>query len=175
MKKIFIVVSVLLVLSNKLFAQNLFAQSNASKIADTQKKIEKSAFTQYPVPITSNFLERKLIYDWTKRWNEPDIVCYTYIFIGSTCIGYFITHGKPVSTQSYLLPEHLAIGIGNSDLDSKRETPDVDGTYGKNNPGYRFFLANGTAVECSGTMVSCVYSDAPLSLSAVEIKSVKSK
>ena len=56
-----------------------------------------------------------------------------------------------------------------------KASPDVDGTYGINNPGYRFFLANGTAVECSGTMVSCVYSDAPLSLSAVEIKSVKNK
>lgn len=172
MKKIFIIVSVLLVLSNELFAQSIrLASNNGSQIGDVQEKIEKSAFTQYPVPITSNFLERKLIYDWTKRWNEPDIVCYTYIFIGSTCIGYFITHGKPVSTQSYLLPEHLAYTYS----DSRRETPDVDGTYGKNNPGYRFFLANGTAVECSGTMVSCVYSDAPLSLSAVEIKSIKNK
>lgn len=172
MKKIFIIVSVLLVLSNEFFAQSIrLSGDNASQIADVQEKIEKSAFTQYPVPITSNFLERKLIYDWTKRWNEPDIVCYTYIFIGSTCIGYFITHGKPVSTQSYLLPEHLA----NSYTESRRETPDVDGTYGTNNPGYRFFLANGTAVECSGTMVSCVYSDAPLSLSAVEIKLIKNK
>lgn len=101
--------------------------------------------------------------------DKPDTVCYTYIFIGSNCIGYFITHGKPASTQSYLLPEHMP------DVTSQRESIDVDGTYGTNNPGYRFFLANGTAVECSGTMVSCVYSDAPLSLSAFEIKTINLK
>ena len=68
------------------------------------------------------------------------------------------------------IPEYLSGSATNN-----RETPDVDGTYGTNNPGYRFFLANGTAVECSGTMVSCVYSDAPLSLSAVEIKTTQKK
>ena len=165
MKRLILIISAFLLLSASTFGQILSA--NTSKIADVQKKLEYNAFTAYPVPLTGNFLERKLLYDWTKRWNVPDTVCYVYIFIGSSCIGYFVTHGKPASTQSYLLPENLA--------SSGRQSPDVDGTYGTNNPGYRFFLANGTAVECSGTMVSCVYSDAPLSLSAVEINSVKSK
>ena len=169
MKRVVLIVSTFFLLSVNIFAQSkgLFS-TNSVSIADIQEKLEYNAFTEYPVPLTGNFLERKLIYEWTKRWNKPDTVCYVYIFIGSSCIGYFVTHGKPASTQSYLLPEHKP---GYTD----RETPDVDGTYGTNNPGYRFFLANGTAVECSGTMVSCVYSDAPLSLSAVEIKSVKTK
>ncbi len=35
------------------------------------------------------------IYDWTKKGNKPDTVCYVYnIFIGSSCIGYFVTHGN---------------------------------------------------------------------------------
>lgn len=165
MKRLILIISAFLLLSASTFGQNMLG--NSSKIADVQEKVEYNAFKEYPVPITGNFLERKLIFDWTKRWNVPDTVCYVYIFIGSSCIGYFVTHGKPASTRSYLLPENFTY--------SGRQSPDVDGTYGTNNPGYRFFLANGTAVECSGTMVSCVYSDAPLSLSAVEIKSVKSK
>ena len=170
MKKLILIISALLLLSASTFGQMF---SNTSKIADIQKKLEYNAFTAYPVPLTGNFLERKLLYDWTKRWNVPDAVCYVYIFIGSNCIGYFITHGKPASTQSYLLPENIAYSSSSST--EERQSPDVDGTYGTNNPGYRFFLANGTAVECSGTMVSCIYSDAPLSLSAVEIISAKSK
>ena len=169
MKRLILIISAFLLLSASTFGQSLLG--NSSKIADVQEKLEYNAFKEYPVPLTGNFLERKLIFDWTKRWNVPDTVCYIYIFIGSNCIGYFITHGKPASTQSYLLPENLAY----SSSSEGRQSPDVDGTYGTNNPGYRFFLANGTAVKCSGTMVSCVYSDAPLSLSAVEIKSVKSK
>ena len=168
MKRFIIIMIVFLGFSNGIFAES-FLYSNSDKICSTQRQIELKAFGQYPVPIVPNFLERKLIYDWTLRWNKPDTVCYTYIFIGSNCIGYFITHGKPASTQSYLLPEHMP------DVTSQRESIDVDGTYGTNNPGYRFFLANGTAVECSGTMVSCVYSDAPLSLSAVEIKTINLK
>ena len=169
MKRLILIISAFLLLSASTFGQSMLG--NSSKIADVQEKLENNAFKEYPVPLTGNFLERKLIYDWTKRWNVPDTVCYVYIFIGSSCIGYFVTHGKPASTQSYLLPENLVY----SSSSEGRQSPDVDGTYGTNNPGYRFFLANGTAVECSGTMVSCVYSDAPLSLSAVEIKSVKSK
>ena len=166
MKKTILILCTILIISTSAFSQSIFG--NGDSISKVQQQVELNAFKEYPVPLTGNFLERKLIYDWTKRWNVPDTVCYVYVFIGSSCIGYFVTHGKPASTQSYLLPEHYAYNGENS-----RESPDVDGTYGTNNPGYRFFLANGTAVECSGTMVSCIYSDAPLSLSAVEIKNIK--
>lgn len=165
MKKISFFIICLMLCLTTCFADGLFGP-NTGPIATVQEKIEKNAYTAYPVPLTGNFLERKTLYDWTKRWDKPDIVCYTYFFIGSNCIGYFITHGKPASAQSYLLPEKYSYNYN-------RESPDVDGTYGTNNPGYRFFLADGTAVECSGAMVSCVYSDAPLSLSGQEIKVIK--
>lgn len=164
MKKYILCISILFLITNSLFCDPLFS-ANASKIEKIQNQIEEKAFTAYPAPITGNFLERKIIYDWTKIWNVPDTVCYTYFFIGTNCIGYFVTHGKPASTQSYLLPENNTY--------SNRQSPDVDGTYGTNNPGYRFFLANGTAVECSGAMVSCIYSNAPLSINAQEIKTIK--
>jgi hypothetical protein len=40
--------------------------------------------------------------------------------------------------------------------------PDIDGTYGDNNPGIRFFTAEGTAVEWAGDGASYLYSDTPI-------------
>lgn len=140
-----------------------------------QDKNNANALSAYPVPMVNNFLERKTVSEWVKRWDKPSILTYCYIFIGQNCIGYFITNGKPASSQSYLIPEDYVetdrgqYGGGNV----TRQAPDLDGTYGTNNAGYRFFLANGTAVECSGTMVSCVYADAPLSINCPQITAIK--
>lgn len=130
-----------------------------------------NAMSAYPVPNVQNFLERKTVSEWVKRWDKPSILTYCYIFIGQNCIGYFITNGKPASSQSYLIPEDYTENYCGGNV--TRQAPDLDGTYGTNNAGYRFFLANGTAVECSGTMVSCVYADAPLSINVPQITSIK--
>lgn len=150
-----------------------FANSQSTK----EEQIDNQArfMSAYPTPKVNNFLERKTISEWVKRWDKPSILTYCYIFIGQNCIGYFITNGKPASSQSYLIPEdytekHYGQGGGGN---VTRQAPDLDGTYGTNNAGYRFFLANGTAVECSGTMVSCVYADAPLSINCPQITAVK--
>ena len=141
-----------------------------------QKKNLTSAVTAYPTPQVNNFVERKTITEWTKRWDKTSVVTYCYVFIGSAPIGYFVTNGKPASTQSYLIPETIWEGghdLGEALGEVQKESPDLDGCYGANNPGYRFFLANGTAVECSGAMVSMIYSDAPLSLKCPLIESIK--
>ena len=164
MKKKLLLLVITAAVMSAVFADDGWFGSNTDKIASVQRNLEFKAFSLYPVPIPQYFLERKTISDWTLRWDKPDIVCYSYFFIGSTCIGYFLTHGKPASSQSYLLPETYVLG--------DRQTVDVDGTNGTNNPGYRFFLANGTAVECSGAMVSCVYADAPLSIICQQIKTI---
>ena len=64
-----------------------------------------NALSAYPVPNVQNFLERKTVSEWVKRWDKPSILTYCYVFIGQNCIGYFITNGKPASSQSYLIPE----------------------------------------------------------------------
>lgn len=149
-------------------------QVNRQKTAREQVENLQKAMTAYPTPQMSNFLERKTISEWAKRWDKPSILTYCYIFIGQNCIGYFITNGKPASTQSYLIPEDYDIyDTTKSSYHMTRQAPDLDGTYGTNNAGYRFFLANGTAVECSGTMVSCVYADAPLSINCPQITAIK--
>lgn len=157
-----------------------FFGSSSSSASQTQENAQKNnmsdAITAYPVPQVKNFMERRTISEWAKRWDVPNKPCYCYFFIGGTPIGYFITNGKPASTQSYLIPETMwesGHDLGESYGEVQVESPDIDGTYGTNNPGYRFFLANGAAVECSGALVSCIYSDMPLSLDCIEIKAVK--
>lgn len=39
---------------------------------------------------------------------------------------------------------------------------DFDGTYGTNNPGIRFFTAEGAAVEWAGDGATYLYSDVPI-------------
>ena len=141
-----------------------------------QKRNLTSAVTAYPTPQVNNFVERKTITEWTKRWDKPSVVTYCYVFVGSNLIGYFVTNGKPASTQSYLIPETIwedGHDLGEAFGEVLKESPDLDGTYGTNNPGYRFFLANGTAVECSGGLVSMIYADAPLSLKCQLINAVE--
>lgn len=131
----------------------------AKKQVNTQIKAEKA----YPIPEVNNFMERKTIHEWTKRWDSANKACYVYVFIGEKCIGYFVSNGKPASTQSYLIPESYDLyDVSRSSTHMVKQAMDIDGTYGANNPGYRMFLASGQAIEVSGYQTSVVYSDAPI-------------
>ena len=172
MRKIFTVfVLAMMLLSASCDSSPSVARQNQEATKAAQDMNNANALSAYPVPQVQNFLERKTVSEWVKRWDKPSILTYCYIFIGQNCIGYFITNGKPASSQSYLIPEDMKETGYNTSV--VRQAPDLDGTYGTNNAGYRFFLANGTAVECSGTMVSCVYADAPLSINCPQITAIK--
>lgn len=133
------------------------------RIATKQVETQSRAETAYPVPEVYNFMERKTIYEWTKRWDTPNKACYVYVFIGEKCVGYFVANGKPASTQSYLLPETYDLyDVSRSGTHMEKQAMDIDGTYGANNPGYRMFLASGQAIEVSGYNVSVIYSDSPV-------------
>lgn len=183
MKRFLVFIAVLFLGTSCLFADSFLkllagpTQSEASvKQEQAQKENLTSAVTAYPTPRVNNFVERKTISEWVKRWDKPSVVTYCYVFIGSAPIGYFVTNGKPASTQSYLIPETIMENghdLGEHLGEALVESPDLDGCYGSNNAGYRFFLANGTAVECSGAMVSMIYSDAPLNLKCSLIESIK--
>lgn len=129
----------------------------------TQVETQTNAVTAYPTPRVTNFMERKTITEWTKRWDTPNKPCYVYAFVSGTCIGYFVSNGKPASTQSYLLPEEYDLfDVSRSGTHMNKQAMDIDGTYGSNNPGYRMFLASGQAIELSGYNVSVIYSDSPV-------------
>ena len=48
-------------------------------------------------------------------------------------------------------------------------TQDLDGTYGSNNVGIRFFTASGVAVEWAGSGASYLFSNAKLPLNVPEL------
>lgn len=136
-----------------------------TKQLETQaaRETTDNAITAIPVPKISNFVERKTLAQWAQRWDKPSVVTYLYLFSYGQCIGYYVCNGKPAATTNYLVPEWKDRYVGNGGVESE-QTMDLDGTYGANNPGIRFFTASGTAVEWAGQGASYLYSDAPIPL-----------
>lgn len=136
-------------------------EMNRQQTKKDQVSVQAAALAAAPVPEVTYFLERKTVAKWTDRWDKPSVVCYVYLISQGQFIGYYVSDGKPVSTQSYLIPEDKIEYSGSSIV---RQAQDIDGTYGSNNPGIRFFTANGAAVEYGGTNFSYLYSDTKLDL-----------
>ena len=121
-----------------------------------------------PVPQLSYFVERKTLAEWAMRWDKPSIVTYLYLFCYGNCIGYYVCNGKPAATTNYLVPEYQNRYVGEGGV-AEDQTMDLDGTYGTNNPGIRFFTASGIAVEWAGAGATYLYSDAPLPLNVPKL------
>jgi len=121
-----------------------------------------TAQSKVPVPDITYFQERSTISKWAKHWDKPDQPCYVYLFIPGVkeSIGYYVSNGRPASTKSYLTPTYRE-EYGYNGAVKNIELPDIDGTYGDNNSGIRFFTASGIAVEFAGN-VSYIFSDKPL-------------
>lgn len=160
MKKFFVV---LLALTAIVFSSCEYSQEelNRQQTKKDQVTVQSAALAAAPVPEVTYFLERKTVAKWTDRWDKPSVVCYVYLISQGQFIGYYISDGKPVSTQSYLIPEDKIEYSGSSVV---RQAQDIDGTYGSNNPGIRFFTASGIAVEYGGTNFSYLYSDSKLQI-----------
>jgi len=131
------------------------------------KESAKVSSTTIPVPNLSYFQERRTIAKWAERWDIPNVVTYVYLVSYGNIIGYYVADGKPASTRSYVTPENTfvhGVDVGESYGDVLVEAPDIDGTYGENNSGIRFFTADGAAVEWGGNGATYLYSDVPLSI-----------
>jgi hypothetical protein len=135
-------------------------ESVRQKAQRLARENETTAITATPIPKINYFQERRTIAKWAERWDTPSVPCYVYIISYGTIIGYYVSDGKPSSTQSYLFPEVAYYSNG-----AVLPTQDLDGTYGTNNPGIRFFTADGAAVEVGGN-IGYIYSDVPLPINA---------
>jgi hypothetical protein len=139
--------------------------SDAEKARMTANKqstqAQLAAQTAIDVPDLSYFQERRTIAKWAKHWDRPSAACYVYLISYGNIIGYYVSDGKPASTGSFLTPEYRREPGTSS---SQQQLPDIDGTYGTNNAGIRFFTASGVAVEWAGSGASYIYSDVPLKL-----------
>lgn len=142
-----------------------------------QQEMQQQARATVPIPDVSYFQEKRTIAKWAERWDKPSIPCFVYLISFGRIIGYYVTDGKPASTRSYLFPEQNIqhdVDLGEGWGDMLVQAPDIDGTYGENNPGIRFFTAEGTAVEWAGEGASYIYSDTPLPIDVPRLN-VKAK
>jgi hypothetical protein len=167
MKKFAIGLAAFVIAATVCIAARAEGEREVNNNRQTAQNMEKQSASMIPVPVVTHFNERTTISNWVKRWDRPNIPCYVYLFSYGNCIGYFISNGKPASTQSYLTPEYMEDTNGSWGVTNK-QMPDVDGTYGNNNPGIRFFTATGSAVEAAGFQY--IYSDTKLELNVPEIK-----
>lgn len=134
-----------------------------------QQQSAQKAVQAVPIPSISYFQEKRTIAKWAERWDKPSVVTYVYLVSYGNIIGYYVSDGKPASTRSYLMPEESKV----SGYEVVLSNPDIDGTYGENNPGIRFFTAEGTAVEWGGSGASYLFSDAPLPINVPKLNAVK--
>ena len=125
-------------------------------------RAQLAAQSAVSVPDLSYFQERRTIAKWAEHWDRPSAACYVYLISYGNIIGYYVSDGKPAATASYLTPEWNYTSTGSGWVET--QLPDVDGCYGMNNPGIRFFTASGIAVEWGGAAASYIYSDVPLSI-----------
>ena len=124
------------------------------------------------IPRPTYFQERRTLAKWINRWDKPNVPCYVYLVSYGKVIGYYVTDGKPASSRNYLIPEYKHNWHGQAGCCLEPEA-DLDGTYGDNNPGIRFFTAEGTAVEWGGQGATYIYSDAPLPLNVPKLNAKK--
>jgi hypothetical protein len=179
MKKMFMtVMSVICFLCGCEYTVNVFA---SRKVAEQAQDTASKNSDSIPIPTVSYFQERRTIAKWAQRWDKPAIATYVYLINNGVIIGYYVTDGKPASTRSYLVPEdrvttRTSTSIGtsyDSDTPSVVTAPDIDGTYGENNVGIRFFTADGAAVEWGGVGACYIYSDALLPVNVPKLNPSK--
>ena len=141
------------------------SSSDKARRLDNEKSLQAQVAAQNTVvvPDLSYFQERRTVQKWAKHWDRPSAACYVYLISYGTIIGYYVADGKPASTGSLLTPEYREEYASSGGM-RNIQLPDIDGTYGTNNPGIRFFTASGIAVEWAGSGASYIYSDIPLKI-----------
>lgn len=159
-KLVFAFLSLIVLLSSCGFSDAEKARREANRQSTAAQLKAQSSIS---VPEISYFQERRTIAKWAAHWDKPSAACYVYLISYGTVIGYYVSDGKPASTGSLLTPEYRREPETQS---AQMQLPDIDGTYGTNNPGIRFFTASGIAVEWGGSGASYIYSDIPLKLNA---------
>jgi len=172
MKKVFSIIGVALGISLVILFMSSAGQKEINRAKDqaTQADIFAVAASTVPIPSVSYFTERRTIQKFMQRYDKPSVVTYVYLFNFGQVIGYYVADGKPASIRSYLVPEEAYYSNG-----ATLTQPNIDGTYGEDNPGIRFFTAEGTAVEFGGSGAAYLYTDAPLPINAPKLNTKPAK
>lgn len=113
-------------------------------------------------------LECKNLREKEKRNSDPNRIGYVYLYnFDGSIKGYFVVKGKVSSTQSQMAPMDALIDpCSSGQCWQSVEAAGDDGTYGPNEDGIFFFLANGTMVTYSGEYI---LTDKPLELNVKQL------
>ena len=169
MKKVLMVLMIVVGMLG-LMGCEISSRDSAEAIQEQNSRVANDTIE---VPTVSYFQERRTIAKWTSRWDKANVVTYVYLVSYGNILGYYVSDGKPASTKSYLTPEETVDYHSSGSV--VVSTQDIDGTYGENNVGIRFFTAEGTAVEWGGSGASYLYSDAPLPINVPKLNVVINK
>ena len=114
-------------------------------------------------------LECKNLREKEKRNSDPNRIGYVYLYnFDGSVKGYFVVKGTVSSTQSQMGGMDMIVDAcpASDYCPTVMEAAGDDGTYGPNENGIFFFLANGTMVTYSGEYI---LSDQPLSLNTKQL------
>lgn len=122
----------------------------------TAAAVQKNLITAVPIPQITNSLERVNVAKRAQLFDSPDKTSYIYLISYGKVMAFYTVKGKVSSLQSYMVPtDKLVYGDGtpchySSDNCYTIAAPDIDGTYGDNDPGIFFFTTEGAYVEWHG-------------------------
>ena len=133
--------------------------TESKKTEENQQRLINSV--QPPELQTS--LERINIKRRLERINKENMVSYIYLISYGRVMAYYTVSGKVSSLNSYMTPMEQLVRTNNPNTTwFAVESPDQDGSYGKNVDGVFFFSTEGNYVEWRGEYL---WSDQPLKLS----------
>lgn len=138
-----------------------------------QNKIENNQnrlLNNQPIPALTKSLERENLINRLRILNDDSKVFYVYLISYGKIMAFYTAKGKVSSLNSYLNSQLRVVRddecyrhSGSSSACSfVLDTPDADGSYGKNADGVFFFTTEGIYVE---TTMDYMTSDYPLKLS----------
>jgi hypothetical protein len=147
------------------------------KVEATQtEQNQKRLSTIVPPPELQDSIERRNLVERLKRNNKADKIGYVFLLSdnGSVITNYTIK-GKVSSLNSLLttpqqsLPDSwcsMTKSTGSSCQSLVVDSPDFDGSYGKNPDGVFFFTTDGNMIEWTGKYL---YSEQPMNLSTAPV------
>lgn len=124
------------------------------------QQAEKFQQTQ-PAPTIDFSNTRQSVIDRIERWNDPNKISYIYLINYGRVMAFYTVKGSVECKQSYLFPVQSVYKSANGNV--AIDNPDIDGTYGDNNPSIFFFTTEDVYVEWSGDYM---WVDQPLQMTS---------
>jgi hypothetical protein len=151
-------------------------QSTQTQEATATEENQKRLTQSVPPPVLQDSIERRNLKERLNRNNKADKIGYVFLLsdTGSIITSYTIK-GKVSSLNSLLTtPQQLVAdnwcqnkkGSNTACQSQVVDSPDFDGSYGKNPEGVFFFTTDGNMVEWSGKYL---YSEQPMTLSSAPV------